>query len=337
LQAAAVFKQARALLAPVLRQCYRGERFGRSAFRPSRFEVLIMPARIVVLLVAVVAVHCTEMPAPAFAQEAPSFRMPEYPPKETPPPPRPQADVDALLAGVDASAPADAKPLRIVLIDGEKDHGVGEHDYPNWLKVWTPLLAKAPQTTIDTAHDFPTKEQADNADVLVFYQRGRWTAERAAIIDPFLARGGGCVYIHWAIDGQGGQEDFAKRIGLASWGGHIKYRHGPQDIDFSPGKNHPIARNFDRVKWIDETYWDLTGDSKSLNLIATQEEEGEPRPLFWTMQHGEGRVFVSIPGHYMWTFDDPAFRLLLLRGIAWAGHRNVDRFNDLVTLDARIE
>ena len=91
------------------------------------------------------------------------------------------------------------------------------------------------------------------------------------------------------------------------------------------------------MKWIDETYWDLTGDPKSLNLIATQEEEGEPRPLFWTMKHGEGRVFVSIPGHYMWTFDDPAFRLLLLRGIAWTGHRNVDRFNDLVTLDARIE
>ena len=48
-------------------------------------------------------------------------------------------------------------------------------------------------------------------------------------------------------------------------------------------------------------------------------------------------MFVSIPGHYMWTFDDPVFRAVLFRGIAWTGHRNVDRFNDLVTLDARIE
>ena len=28
-------------------------------------------------------------------------------------------------------------------------------------------------------------------------------------------------------------------------------------------------------------------------------------------------MFVSIPGHYSWTFDDPLFRVLLLRGIAW--------------------
>jgi hypothetical protein len=41
-------------------------------------------------------------------------------------------------------------------------------------------------------------------------------------------------------------------------------------------------------------------------------------------------VFVSIPGHFSWTFDDPLFRVLLLRGIAWAAREPVDRFNDLV-------
>jgi type 1 glutamine amidotransferase len=279
-------------------------------------------------------------PLVAVAQE-PKFNMPVYA-DEGLPPPRLQADVDALLAGADDSAPpdaADAKPLRVLLIDGDKDHGKGEHDYPAWIKVWAPLLAKAAHTTVDTSHDFPAQEQIDNADVLVFFQRGRWNDERAAAIDPFLARGGGCVYIHWAVDGQGGQAEFAKRIGLASWGGHIKYRHGPQDVDFSPGvaAKHPIARNFTRVKWVDETYWGLTGDPADLDLIATQEEDGAPQPLFWTVEQGPGRVFVSIPGHYAWTFDDPAFRLLLLRAIAWTGHRNVDRFNDLVTLDARIE
>jgi hypothetical protein len=266
------------------------------------------------------------------------FRMPTYA-DEGLPPPRPRAEVDKLLAGADRSAPREndrASPLRIVLIDGKKDHGKGEHDYPAWKKVWAPLLAKAPRTVVDTAHEFPSEKQIDNADVLVFYQRGQWDDVRAAAIDPFLARGGGCVYIHWAVDGQGGQDEFAKRIGLASLGGSIKYRHGPLDVDFTPGKDHAIARNFDRVKWYDESYWELFGEPKKLNLIATQEEEGQPRPLFWTVEHGRGRVFVSIPGHYMWTFDDPAFRLLLLRGIAWAGHRNVDHFNALVTLDARV-
>ena len=44
---------------------------------------------------------------------------------------------------------------------------------------------------------------------------------------------------------------------------------------------------------------------------------GVPVPeddIIWTLEPAGGRVFVSIPGHYSWTFDDPLFRTLLLRG-----------------------
>jgi type 1 glutamine amidotransferase len=58
--------------------------------------------------------------------------------------------------------------------------------------------------------------------------------------------------------------------------------------------------------------------------------------LFWTLEPHGGRVFVSIPGHFSWTFDDPLFRILMLRGIAWAGKDSVDRFNDLVLPGARV-
>ena len=54
-------------------------------------------------------------------------------------------------------------------------------------------------------------------------------------------------------------------------------------------------------------------------------------------ERGKGRVFVSIPGHFSWSFDDPLFRILLLRGIAWAGREPVDRFNELALPGARIE
>ena len=60
------------------------------------------------------------------------------------------------------------------------------------------------------------------------------------------------------------------------------------------------------------------------------------QPLVWCRDQKAGRVFVSIPGHYSWTFDDPLFRVLLLRGIAWTMDESVDRFNDLVTLGASI-
>jgi hypothetical protein len=47
-------------------------------------------------------------------------------------------------------------------------------------------------------------------------------------------------------------------------------------------------------------------------------------------------VFVPIPRHFAWTFDDQLFRVLLLRRIAWAAREPVDRFNGLVVPGARI-
>ena len=185
-----------------------------------------------------------------------------------------------------------------------------------------------------TAWEWPDPEEFRKADVMVFYQHGDWTPERAADIDAFLGRGGGLVYVHWAVDGRGDAPGFAKRIGLASRGGKIKYRHGPLDLAFRKETKHPIARNFDRLKLVDESYWTLTGELPKERVLATQVEDGEPQPLVWTVEHGQGRVFVSIPGHYSWTFDDPLFRVLLLRGIAWVAREPVDRFNDLVWIGA---
>lgn len=271
--------------------------------------------------------------ATAAAEE--TFRMPTYADK-TPPAPRAMAEVEALLAGSQAAASSD-EPFRILLVAGPKDHAPGAHDYPAWQETWSRLLARAPQTQVAKAWEFPLPEEAAQADVIVFYQKGDWNEARADVVDRFLARGGGLVYIHWAVNGNDNAAGFAERIGLASKAGAIKVRHGWLDIDFSPGATHPVARNFDRVKWHDESYWSLYGDPSRIHLIGTSSEEGQPTPQFWTVERGRGRVFVSIPGHYMWTFDDPAFRLLLMRGIAWSGGRNIDRFNDLILLDARVE
>lgn len=38
----------------------------------------------------------------------------------------------------------------------------------------------------------------------------------------------------------------------------------------------------------------------------------------WCHEVGKGRVFGYVPGHFAKTFDDPPFRVLLFRGIAWA-------------------
>jgi type 1 glutamine amidotransferase len=73
-----------------------------------------------------------------------------------------------------------------------------------------------------------------------------------------------------------------------------------------------------------------------VQVLAEQFEDGAARPQLWTLERGAGRVFVSIPGHYTWTFDDPLYRLWVFRGICWAAKEPVDRLNDLVTIGARI-
>jgi type 1 glutamine amidotransferase len=195
----------------------------------------------------------------------------------------------------------------------------------------------ADNLTVTTADDWPSAEELKTADVLVFYQQGKWTPERASAIDAFLQRGGGLAYIHYAVDGGADAPGFAQRIGLAWQGGKSKFRHGPLDLGFETGAKHPIARNFDKVHFHDESYWNLTGDPKQITLLASGVEEDKAQPLFWTLEPSKGRVFVSILGHYAWTFDDPLFRVLLLRGIAWTAKEPEDRFNALVTPGARIK
>ncbi len=154
-------------------------------------------------------------------------------------------------------------------------------------------------------------------------------------MDSYFARGGGAVYIHWAVNGDERVADFSKRIGLASQGGNIRYRHGPLTLNVH-STDHEIMRNIDTMQLYDESYWLLTGDVRNVTLFATSLEDNQATPQVWAYEQGKGRVFVSIPGHYSWTFDDPIFRILLLRGTAWTARESVDRFNELVPLGARM-
>ena len=251
-----------------------------------------------------------------------------------PPPPRRRGELDAVLKG---SVPVEnPRRLRVVLAGGPKDHGPGEHDYPLWLKRWSALLATDQSLSVETANGWPSSKQLEEAHVIVFYSNNPgWNTAKAAELDRFFARGGGVVLIHYAVDGHEAVKELADRIGLAWQGGKSAFRHGPLEIDFSKSK-HPITRGFEKLKLLDESYWNLIGDAEAIDLLGTGVEDGQPRPLFWSRQAGAGRVFVSIPGHFTWTFDDPLFRILILRGIAWTAKEPVDRFNELATLGARI-
>jgi type 1 glutamine amidotransferase len=247
------------------------------------------------------------------------------------------AEVDAVLKAAPAE-PKSNRPLRIILVSGPKDHGIDEHDYPLWQERWAKLLGFAEGVTISTARVWPSKDDLAKGDVLVWFSANPgWSVERAPELDAFLARGGGMVYLHYAVNGRAAPEALAQRIGLAWRDGHSQFRHGPLDLTFPQGDKNPITAGFRGLHLVDESYWELLGDPAKVEILATGPEEGKPRPLLWTHRVGRGRVFCSIPGHYSWTFDDPLFRLLILRGIAWSAGEPINRYQELATLGARIQ
>ncbi|HUE72181.1 MAG TPA: ThuA domain-containing protein, partial [Pirellulaceae bacterium] len=251
------------------------------------------------------------------------------------PPPRMRSEVESALAGSEKLDPKKLKELKLVLVAGPKDHGENEHDYPDWQKRWNKLFSLAPNVKVETAEVWPSAEQLKTADVLVWYSANPgWSPEKAKEIDDFQARGGGMVYLHFAVNGQRAPDQLAERIGLA-WG-PSRFRHGALDLAFQTESKHPIVRNFTKAHFVDESYWNLVGDPSKITLLASGDEDGMPRPLLWTYERGKGRVFVSILGHYSWTFDDPLFRTLIFRGIAWTADEPIDRFNDLVPIGSRI-
>ena len=126
----------------------------------------------------------------------------------------------------------------------------------------------------------------------------------------------------------------AERAGLAF--SASAFRHGDMDLIFTDS-SHPITKGFTHLRLTDESYWALRGDPTKLSVLAISMEDKQPRPQIWTLQRHKGRVLGCIPGHYTWTFDDPLYRVLVLRGIAWtAGLSDIDRLVELAPIGARI-
>ncbi len=247
------------------------------------------------------------------------------------PPTRSAAEVSAVLGpGGNNAAKSNqvSRPLNLVLVASKQDHGPAQHDYPAWQKKWMTLFGQAPGVTVTSAWEWPTAEQFRRADVIVFYfWNHAWSAERYQQLDDYQAHGGGVAVFHAATIADKEPEKLAQRIGLAAQPGPSKYLHTPFTLKFVAPTNNPVTHGFKQLALVDEPYWPMFGDTNRVEVLATVEMEGQARPLIWTFQKGKGRVFGSIPGHYTWTWDDPLFRALALRGVAWVAGEPPQRFD----------
>jgi type 1 glutamine amidotransferase len=211
---------------------------------------------------------------------------------------------------------------KVVLVASKQDHGPGQHDYPAWQTNWMKQFGSRPRTHLSTAWEWPSAEQWKTADVMVFYfWNHNWSEQRYAELDAFQKRGGGLVLIHAACIADKEPEKLAERIGLAAQPGRTGYLHTPFTLSFG-NTNHSFGLRKKELVMLDEPYWPMIGDTNRVQILATTKIENVDYPMIWTYQRGPGKVFVSIPGHYTWTLQDPVFEEMLIQAIGWVASRD---------------
>ncbi|MDB6059625.1 MAG: Membrane-bound dehydrogenase domain protein, partial [Verrucomicrobiales bacterium] len=228
------------------------------------------------------------------------------------------------------------QPMRVFIRAGEKTHGPGQHDAPQFLKDWKPLL-ESRGAKVDGALTFPTATQLNATDVLIIYCQngGSIHGEDRANLEKFFSRGGGIVVLHDGVTSDDAQW-FKTIVGGAWEYKRAKFFEGKISCYFQDHE-HPILRGASNFDVDDEMYWDLHVMPDAHVLATTYVPEArntiggkqfpsiyDIAPQLWTYETNNHRAFVSLIGHNYKTFSLPQYRTLLLRAIAWAGKRDAD-------------
>ena len=265
---------------------------------------------------------------------------------------RDPAEIQRIVGPIEKREPS--RDLFVVWVWGiDKLHEKETHEYA-WVldRYMNVLLPQVPRVTVVSSMYFPKKELWEKADLVVFYNwpRKNWDYD---LIDAYQKRGGGLIFVHMSLS-QGSGEELSKRIGLACdyVSGTTKWGVLPAPVTLTDAASkHPIFERFPpKFDLADELYWHLRGDPNGITTLVTspagpaiankpvsgppkiEDLDGKKWPVMWTKEVGRGRVFVTVPGHNFFTFNDPYFRIILLRAMAWTMYESFDPFKPLVTL-----
>ena len=263
---------------------------------------------------------------------------------EGPNPPMSQADVLQLTGSFEGAKLS--RDINILWLYGPEDHGGGEHDYIRIKELFVPLLKEIPHVSVDEAFNFPSKAQFDKADLLIqFLHLPALSDEQIKTYQAFVDGGGGVVSIHESVILRplALAEKYAVCIGC-SWKGNKSSKWGKFEHDtplYLKTDHAAFAGLPETIKLSDESYWNMIQrDSvEVIGVVAPQTEntfseieKGKDArgQAFWTYTSGKGRVFGTTTGHYSYTYYDPLYRILLMRGIAWAVKENPAPFMPIV-------
>jgi type 1 glutamine amidotransferase len=252
------------------------------------------------------------------------------------------------VRAADAAAqdkPAASGPRKIVLIAGPKDehHGPGTHEYENTVKTIKEALEAsnvADQVKVETVLNGWPEDPAilDDADTIFLVSAG---ADHKESDHPFLAddrmkvlarqmdRGCGLVMLHWSVfvpikyekqfsEWLGGFFDYQRGDDPRGWYSAITFA----TAKVQPNAKHPIGKGVPPFEQRDEYYYKIRFGEKDERLtpIITVKlpEVEEPQVVAWAVERKNGgRGFAFTGGHFQKSWEEDAYRTLMLNAICW--------------------
>lgn len=262
------------------------------------------------------------------------------------------------LAALPAARAADARPIRVLLLDGQNNH--------NW-RATTPVLKKQlesakcfrvdvsshlkPGDKPGTVETVPFPPDLSKYDVLVSnYNGASWPKAFNDSVEQALREGKiALVIVHAANNAFTGWREYNEMIGMGwrgnSFGDRLVVDEGgkPQRLPAGKGPGaghgskhafkltvrdaeHPVTRGMP-AEWqhtADELYHGMRGPIKNVHVLATAYSDkrtggtGEHEPILWTVRYGNGRVFHTTLGHDLDGINCAGFLGSLQRGTEWA-------------------
>jgi type 1 glutamine amidotransferase len=274
------------------------------------------------------------------------------------------------LALVLASVGFAAEPMKVLIVDGQNNHGM----WPKTTQMMKTYLEQTKLFTVDVATAAPRgtdpnfKPQFSDYNVVISnfgHGAAPWPDATQQAFEEFVGGGGGFVVIHAADNSFPEWPAYNEMIGLGGWGGRSErsgpyvYTNAKGDVirDTSPGrggnhgtqwefpvivrdKDHPITKGMP-VEWLhakDELYDQLRGPGRNMQILATAESKVTKRhePMIFTINYGKGRVFHTPMGHAEYSQECVGFITTLTRGTEWAatGKVTIPVPDDFPTADA---
>ncbi len=235
--------------------------------------------------------------------------------------------------------------MHVYIWGGLKSHGVGQHDYPQFLADWSKVLTEH-GAVVDGAFHPPSAADLEHTDVIVIYKGDAvfMSDGEKAILEAYVKRGGGLVSLHDSLCGPD-PAWFSTIVGGAKKHGEVNYTLDAPIPYTITDKSNPIMKDMSDMTIFDEAFFLMTwAKEPTVHVLATAvipptrsagDHKGEVAPQIWTYEHtlpgGQpARAFVWMQGHTYTNFANYQIERMLLRGIAWAAKKPVDELVDYV-------